>query len=1350
MTETRKQLKSFSIAELKKLAKKKKSNQQAGEGKKGFIQKCQDGREYFPLTAEQKGIWILDKKFGDSRAYNNPFAITYWSQVPFDPELASKAVGCVVRKHAALRTVFTEVNGEVMQRVTSEDNYRFDYDDFSRLPETEQNQRIMQIARDDALRLLDLEHGPLTYLRMIKSADNKYVLVMTFHHIMSDGWTVNLFLKEFGQFYMQLASGQVPDTKGGFQYTDYALFHEQWLDSDEYKQGLEFWKDRLAGVEGQLNIPSNRLSGTSDKEHGSMVTQRMDAKLWQQIQDVAKSLQVSGFPLFMAAYQLLLHFYSGQSEVVIGSPFANRNIPETQHIMGLMMNTLPLCTEITPELTLDELIQNAKTESDQVFAHQSIPFTHIVQQLPQAMSSERNPLYQVLLTYQVFPFYDPNKIKYETLKVDYGVSKLDLNLWVEREGDTLMLTLYYNPQLFGLSQTRQMLTDLVKILHWLVACPHLSIRELSLLDQPQDDVLRDLMPAEQSVLLTVYEQFKRHVLANPGACALHCEGRSVSYEQLDRQATQIASWLMQQGIRRNDVIALQLPKNESYVAAIFGVWKSGASYLPVDLGMSDEQLERLAHQAKATLLLGDSPRLAAPLKYLDIHECPELKNDSGVNSYFDLDLPAYVLFTSGSTGNPKGVEVTHRQLAHYCDAITPVLSQSAGHRYGMFSSFNTDLAHTMLFPSLIQGGCLEILSAELLEHPAKLQAYLHRYPLDCAKITPSFLSALIQVECPLDILPSDLLVLGGESLSRELIEKIRATGARCRIVNHYGPTETTVGVACFELPAELPDSMTSIPIGKPLMDSQLLILDAQMKVQPIGLPGEIYIISQHMSNGYCGQPGPSQSVFVEHPLLDGTILYRTGDRGVRLDDGDVVFLGRIDRQVKIRGYRVELAEVEYRLSSLCHQRVAVRLDTLNERERLIAFVAGLSEHEQREYSEAVAKELPTYMIPDHWQWIQKMPLTPSGKIDYQQLGQIKLMEQQIRHRPETSIESQLHQIFADVLGQEAVDTHRSFFELGGNSLSALKLVIQVNQLFDQTINVGDLFKYSSISQLATFIDESPIQSPEPLVCLQAGDPEHYPTVLLIHPAGGNVLCYQGLVHELGVDLPVYAIQVVDFTQCHDYDLKIESLAGVYLQRVKALFEKHRLILGGWSLGATIAFEMAIQLSSQGIQTPRLLVLDQPAPQVQIDHSAQMDEAHRLAYFASKVSRFMGKDLMINASDLAALDETQRSALFFNEFRRAGLVPENLEQTLFGRFIDILKAHIEATDVYSGQHYSGEVIVVEAQSILKGRIKLSESGLGWQNYTDKPLIQLSVAGDHLSMLNLPYVLDVAKQLKRVLV
>lgn len=1350
MTETRKQLKTLSIAELKKLAKKKKLNQQTGERKKGGIQKCQDGREFFPLTAEQKGIWILDKKFGDSRAYNNPFAITYWSAVPFEPELASKAVGCVVRKHAALRSVFTELNGEVVQSVASEDNYQFDYDDFSDLEEHEQNQKIMSVARDDALRQLDLEHGPLTYLRMIKSAANKYVLVMTFHHIMSDGWTVNLFLKEFGRFYMELASGKVPEVENGLQYTDYALFHEQWLRSDEYRQGLEFWKDKLAGIEGQLNIPSNRLSGASVQEHVSMATQRMDAQLWQQIQDVAKSRQVSGFPLFMAAFQLLLHFYSGQSEVVIGSPFANRNMPETQNIMGLMMNTLPLCAQITPELTLDELIQNAKAESDQVFAHQSIPFTHIVQNLHQAMNSERNPLYQALLTYQVFPFYDPNKVRYETLKVDYGVSKLDLNLWVEREGETLMLTFYYNPQLFDLAQTRQMLVDLVKILHWLIECPHRSIRELSLLDQPQEAVLHDLMPAEQHVFLTVYEQFKRQAIARPDACALHCEGRSVSYEQLDRQATQIACWLMQQGICRNDVVALQLPKDENYVAAIFGVWKLGACYLPIDSGMGDEQLERLTHQAKAALLLGNESRLAAPLKYLNLHDCPEPKDESGVNSHFDLDLPAYVLFTSGSTGNPKGVEVTHRQLAHYCDAITPVLSQSMGHRYGMFSSFNTDLAHTMLFPALIQGGCLEILSSELLEHPTQLQAYLHRYPLDCAKITPSFLSALLQVEHPLDILPSDVLVLGGEALSKGLIERIRDTGATCRIVNHYGPTETTVGVACFELPQILPDSMTSIPIGKPLMDSQLLILDAQMKVQPSGLPGEIYIISQHMSNGYCGQPGLNQSVFIEHPLLDGTILYRTGDRGVRLDDGSIVFLGRIDRQVKIRGYRVELAEVEYRLSSLCHQRVAVRLDTSNGRERLIAFIAGLSEDEQREFSETVANELPTYMIPDHWQWMQKMPLTPSGKIDYQQLAQIKLLEQQICHYPETSIESQLHQIFADVLGLDAVDTHQSFFELGGNSLSALKLVIQVNQVFEQTINVGDLFKFSSIAQLATFIDESPIQAPEPLVCLQAGDPEHYPTLLLIHPAGGNVLCYQSLMHELGEDLPVYAIQVVDFTQCHDYDLKIELLADVYLQRAKPLFDKHRLILGGWSLGATIAFEMATQLSNQGIQTPRLLVLDQPAPQVQIDHSAQMDEAHRLAYFASKVSRFMGKDLMINASDLAALDETQRSTLFFNEFRRAGLVPENLEQALFGRFIDILKAHIEATDVYRGQRYTGEVIVIEAQSILKGRIKLSKSGLGWQDYTDKPLIQLSVAGDHLSMLNHPYVSDVAKQLKRVLV
>ncbi|MCL1123237.1 non-ribosomal peptide synthetase [Shewanella surugensis] len=1353
MTSTMSQLKSLSLSEIKALAKKRKSHQQTN--KQYTIQKHRVEQAYYPLSSAQKSIWLLNKKQGNGRAYNNPYAIICQVNSPFLPELASSAVDHIVQQHAIFRTVFTEINGEPVQKRQTGETHRFAYDDFSHGTDVEKRAWLEQAALEEGLRPLDLAQGPLVFFRLIKVEQNRCAILMMFHHIISDGWTVNLFLKAFLETYYQLSKGATLQLTECLQFFDYALYEQVWFKSEAYQKGLSFWCDKLVDVEGQLSIPTNRLRAKKNKHQGSMCSRKIEPLLWQQLQESCKALQVTEFHLFVAAYQLLLHLYSGQEEVIIGVPFANRNVPKSQQIMGVFMNTLPLCATMTADLTIKEVIERAKNESNQSFSYQSIPFSHIVETLPQRHFSHGNPIYQAILTYQIFPFYDPEKIQYEPIKVDYGETKLDLNLWVEAEGDSLLLSMYYNSVLFAADHIEQMMNDLRRVLTWVVQFPNTKIGDLSLLNHSQADAFQEMTVSVKADAKTVCQQFDEQVAQQPQAQALSCEGRSMSYQALDRQAMALACWLKQQGVESGDVVALQLPKNEHYVTAILGIWKANACYLPLDETLSDKQIGPLLSQTKAVLLIGDIPRLGAPIKCLNWHDCP--KEITGCENYYwgdNPELAAYILFTSGSTGTPKGVEVTHNQLAHYCDAIRPTLAQKANARYGMFSSFNTDLAHTMMFPALMAGGCLEIISTALLNDPIALCAHLKSNPLDCAKMTPSHLSALLQLENAADILPSQLLVLGGEALTKQLVDKVRDKAPQCRMLNHYGPTETTIGVACYEVPAVLPDELATVPIGQSLNDSQLFVLDPQLKIQAVGIAGEIYITSQHMSNGYLDLPELTSKAFIIHPLLPDCRLYRTGDRGMRLEGGAIVFIGRMDRQVKIRGFRVELAEIECRLAAICGQTVAVLyregdLDHV-QRAQLVAYIPSVNKSEQAQIKQRLAHELPSFMKPDHIEWLERLPLNHSGKVNYRQLAQVKLHTRKVVNLPQTEIEHALHQMFAEILKEALIDTKVSFFELGGNSLNALNLVISINRKFDKNININDFFEYSSIVQLAHYLELQTSSTAKTLICLQKGVPEQRPTLLLVHPAGGNVLCYQNLTTELGGDIPVYAIQVTDFSQLDERDIHIESLASKYIHAAGSVIKSQNLILGGWSLGATIAFEMAQQLHDQEGSLPRLLILDQSAPQVQVDNSSQMNDAQRLAHFAGKVSQFMGQDLRITPAQLLNLDERQRTGLFLSEFKRAGLVPDRLTLDDFAQFIKILQTHIEASEGYSGAVYAGDIIVVEAKEVLKGRMKLDREGLGWQDFSTRPLCHLSVEGDHLSMLNAPNINGLAKGLLQVLV
>lgn len=1353
MTNKSDAIRSLSLDDIKKLAQQKKLHA-AGHLSDG-IQRCTDkARKHFPLTSAQKSIWLLDQYLEDKRAYNNPYAFVCHMTLEFNQEQARQALTLLTRKHTILRTTFQTENGDVMQCISDDIIFDFVYEDIVAMADEDKKSHIDKQALKEGRRSFDLARGPLSHWRVIKTQHNEYVMMLTLHHIISDGWTMNLFFRELMGIYFQLENGVVPEVEGFLQFSDYALAENQWQSNGHYDRGLSYWKEHLDGVQGILKLPTDAPRPERMSSAGGIVSQTLDRDLQKALSTLCSHHNATLFHAMLTAWQALLYFYSGQDEIIVGIPFANRNQAASRDLMGLFMNTLPLRAQVHADSRFEAMLSQARAQCAQAMSYQDVPFNMILDNISFVRSPQMNPLFQSMLSYQVFPhFYDNSQASVKPLKVDYGVSKTDLNLWIEEDSDKLLFTLYYNSNLFQKSTATRMLTHFQRILRQFVNNPQITLAQISLLSDEERRRSQTEAAQPKVDFTPVHQQFARVANTAPQALAVRCDDRALNYQQLAGQSEQLAQWLLSAGLQPGDVVGLAMEKGIDCLVAILAVLRAGACYLPLDMALPYERLAYMMDDAAAHWVIADNDDISfGGATRLNMHVIPSSLTHQTLPNV-DPDAPAYLIYTSGSTGTPKGVQVNHAQLARYCANASQVLQQSVGAHYGMFSGFTTDLAHTLIYPALTQGGCLNIISNNALRDPALLTAQLTRQPLDCIKITPSHLSALLQGENAAALLPTALLVLGGERASWSLIERVRALNGRCRIVNHYGPTESTVGVATWEA---MPDTVlpqgSYLPIGKSFPGVQLLIVDSQYQPVADGLPGEICIGGAHLSAGYIGSHAHKNvSAFIPHPFMTGERLYRTGDKGRRMADGNIEYLGRIDRQVKIRGFRVELAEIEHVLHQCpgVTQAGALVKPNGDDEQHLVVFFATQTGHQQDEIKDYARARLPHFMLPDRWVWLESMPLTASGKINYNALNALPLPCEAASHMPQNETEHQLHQLYCDVLSLNTVDTHSSFFQLGGNSINALKLVIQVNQHFGTALSLGQLLEHSSIAELAKFIGQiSAPQALTSLVTMNKGD-ENLPTFLMVHPAGGNVLCYYPMLKPLESRYPVYGLQVADFSQVHDRDRDITALAAFYLQQAGNLIHRETLIVGGWSLGATIAFELGQQITAITGRAPTLLVFDQPAPQVRVDNAEQMSESERLAYFARKVALFTGMKFDISGQKLAAMSEDERTQLFMQEFRRAGLVPASLSFAHFRHFLVILWAHISASDRYVGAPYAGNIVVVEAQEVLPGRIKLPAPGLGWQRLSEKPVTFLTAQGNHITMMNEPFITELIQRVKKVL-
>ncbi|MFO0762765.1 MAG: amino acid adenylation domain-containing protein [Byssovorax sp.] len=1061
----------------------------------------------------QERLWFLAELDPEGTAFHIVSRVLLRGTL--DPAALEQAFAELVRRHEVLRTTFDVLEGRPVQVIHAAMPIELDHLDLSRLPEAER-QTALALAREAVGRPFDLATGPLFRARLLSSGPAEHLLLLGMHHIVSDAWSQGIFNRELTALYeafVQHRPSPLPELP--IQYADYAAWQRRTLAGDTLGRLRDYWKEQLDGASFALDLPTDHPRPPAQRYAGAQRSRVLSPALSAALRELSRREGVTLFMTLLAALDVLLHRYTGQLDFVVGTSVANRTRPETEGLIGFFINPLVLRAKVTPALTFKELLAQVKTTCLGAYAHQDMPFEKLVAELAPEPDPSRPPLFQVIFTMLNAPRGErilPG-LAQRTINAESRTAKYELTFLMGESPEGLAVAIEHRSDLFEGATIERMLGHLQTLLEGAARDPKQPIGRMAML--PEDERHRVLTgwnerepagPVDQCF----HDLFELAAERSPDAAALVAVGETLSFRELDRRANRLAHHLRRQGVGPEEVVGLRLGRGAALVIGLLGILKAGGAYLPLDPTFPPQRVSGLLADARASVLVTDREGElsigpgAWRVVRLDA-DAALIAAESDARPEVEM-LPqnlAYVIFTSGSTGKPKGVAIEHRQLVSYVRGVSARLSLPEGGSYAHVSTIAADLGHTVLFPPLASGGTLHLIAEELTTDPAALADYFERRPIDCLKIVPSHLAALLAAPRPERLMPREVLVLGGEPSSWEMVERLSALRPSCRIFNHYGPTETTVGVLTYAVtPGARPVGAAIVPLGRPLPGAEIYLLDGAMQPSPIGVPGEIYVGGAQVGRGYLNQPERTAERFVDDPFRAprGGKLYRTGDRARALPDGTFVFSGRTDDQVKIRGYRIELAEIEaaLRLHPALTGAAVIAAGEVPSERRLVAYVAAAPGPEAPS-PEALrlflGERLPSYMLPSSFVVMEALPLLPNGKIDRRALPAPDPGEQTAGldgDAPRTPIEEVLAGIWADVLGKPRIGIHERFTDLGGHSLLAIQIVARARDAFQRQIPLRAIFEAPTIAGLAervaaTMRAEEGLEAP-PIAPISRGGP----------------------------------------------------------------------------------------------------------------------------------------------------------------------------------------------------------------------------------------------------------------------
>ncbi|QLG92339.1 non-ribosomal peptide synthetase [Pseudomonas yamanorum] len=1081
----------FEASELGDFAEQVRLIQASGQRNQQLAIANVDRSQPVPLSYSQQRMWFLWQMEPDSPAYNVGGMARLRGVL--DIGRFEAALQALILRHETLRTTFPSINGVAQQKVSAQTDVRMDWQDFSALTEDVRQQRLQQLADREAHTPFDLETGPLLRACLVKAADQEHYLVLTLHHIVTEGWAMDIFARELSALYEAfIDERESPLEPLPVQYLDYSVWQRQWLESGERQRQLDYWTAQLGTEHPLLELPADRPRPPVQSHQGELYRFDLSDDLAARVRAFNAERGLTLFMTMTATLAVLLYRYSGQTDLRIGAPVANRIRPESEGLIGAFLNTQVLRCQLNGQMRVGELFDQVRHTVIEGQSHQDLPFDHLVEALQPPRSAAYNPLFQVMCNVQRWEFQQRRQLAgmtVEYLANDARATKFDLNLEVTDLDHRLGCCLTYSTDLFDEPRIARMAEHWRNLLEALIADPQQRLSELPLLQAYEQRALQNSLgieAGEHRLDQCIHHLFSEQALARPDAPALTFAGHTLSYSELDSRANRLAWMLRERGVGPQVRVGLALPRSLEMVIGLLAILKAGGAYVPLDPEYPLDRLHYMIEDSGIGLLLSDAAMFDA------LGELPAsvsrwcLEQDSpALADYPASELPflslaqhqAYLIYTSGSTGKPKGVVVSHGEIAMHCQAVIERFGMRADDCELHFYSINFDAATERLLVPLLSGAQV-VLRAQGQWDAEEICGLIRQHRINILGFTPSYGSQLAQwLATQHQTLPVRMCITGGEALTGEHLQRIRAAFQPALFFNAYGPTETVVMPLASLAPESLEEGAGSVPIGSIIGARVAYIFDADLALVPQGATGELYVGGAGLAQGYHQRPGMTAERFVADPFADnGGRLYRTGDLVRQRADGLVEYLGRIDHQVKIRGFRIELGEIESRL--LEHPSVAeavvLALDSPSGKQLVAYLVSDDADHSAlRDALKAHLKaQLPDYMVPAHLMVLDSMPLTANGKLDRRALPQPD-PEANRQHyvAPRNELEQTLAAIWCAVLNVLQVGLDDNFFELGGDSILSIQVVSRARQAGIH-FSPRDLFQHQTVQTLAAVATRS--------------------------------------------------------------------------------------------------------------------------------------------------------------------------------------------------------------------------------------------------------------------------------------
>jgi amino acid adenylation domain-containing protein len=1326
-----------------------------------------------PLSFAQQRLWFLDQLEGEEAiAYNESWALLLEGSL--NKTALEQSLQEIVQRHEVLRTTFSMVEGKPMPIIHpfSKSGFNLTVIELQNWPFEEQQREEQRQFRTEAQRPFDLFKGPLFRATLISRAANKHILLLNLHHIIFDGWSQTLFIEELSTCYEAFSQHQQPSLPPlGIQYVDFASWQRQWLSGENLEKQLGYWKQQLANSPALLQLPTDFQRPAIQRFQGASCPIHITAELTEQLQSLSNQTGATLFMTLLSGFAILLARYSGQNDIVIGSPIANRTHSQTESMIGFFVNTLVLRLDLSDNPSFETVLQQARRVALEAYNHQDIPFEQLVEEVKPERNLSHSPLFQVLLQLQDAPVsnWEFSGLTLTQLELESVNAKFDLSLILEKTAQGLEGKLEYNTDLFKASTIERITEHFNKLLDGVVKTERKSIYELPLLTEAEqqqliawNDTATDY-PADK----TIVDLFEQQVEKTPDNIALVFENQQLSYGQLNTKANQLAHHLLslktQTGtllLANNPLIAIAVERSLEMIIGLLGILKAGGAYVPIDPSYPTIRIRYMLDDSAAPLLLTQS-HLKAQFSLDDLeHDCVVVCLDDMDFAEQCMENPlvkrqsadlAYVIYTSGSTGKPKGCLVTHHNVTRLFHATDHWYHFNNQDVWTLFHSYAFDFSVWELWGALLYGGKLVLVPYWMSRSTNDFHALLVEQQVTVLNQTPSAFGQLIKAnQFSNNTLALRYVILGGEALEPAILSPwfTKHGDQQPQLINMYGITETTIHVTYHSLSYNNVRSSGNV-IGHPIPDLQVYVLDAQQQIVPIGIPGELCIAGRGLARGYLNRPELTAKKFIEIELFGKTKrIYKTGDLARWLEDGNLEYLGRIDNQVKLRGFRIELGEIEAVLAThpAVQENVVIVHETESGDKRLVAFVVPSQGQviDNKALRTFLTERLPDYMIPSTFVTKASLPLTPNGKIDRQALSQLEGFSYQLSEAtfiaPRDTLELQLVPIWEEVLDVRQIGVRDNFFELGGHSLLAVRLMAQIEQQLNKPMPLATLFQGATIEQLATRLRQpTDTEDWSPLVAIQ---PKGDKTPLFcIHPSGGHVLCYFELAQHLGTEQPFYGLQAFGMEAGQQPKTTVEEMATDYLKALQTLQKQGPYQLVGWSFGGVVAFEMARQLQAQGQSVSFLGLLDTVTPAWFTDNpqESEVQETQLL------VDLFAETNLALSVEHLQLLNSDEQLNYVIAQGQQANLFSSEVKPANIKRLLDVYQANRQAFQRYQPPVYEGKLTVFPATD---RQDKLSpESSLGWEKFTIKVVENYPVPGNHYNMVRSPNVQVLAEQLKR---